>query len=479
MWGRPAWGAAVAWSLSTIGCTVLFPFGPAPAVDRPVDGDGVADAGPADPDRCGTVVTTIELPGAALGAEVVFDQVLAAYEGGGVQLLDVADPDGPLAGETFLLDHPSGGLDVSLCPRCEPDRNGRTPVTIYVSDDSGLEVLSTLDGLHPIALLAASEAPIDTAANRAGDQALASFGDGRISVLEVGNVRPGLPEVVELSEGEQVVRAPCAAPRLAILETGIAAALVAGDGCGPALWIFDSGGGSSLEPVTVPLGVESLDLAQAGDHALLIAAGPAGLLHVDVADPARPVLTTVPLPHAAVAVAAFATNALVAGDGALMVVDLSDLDEPRVVGDVPLAGEPRSVGATRTAAFVALGEGGLAVVDIGCWVAPDGPLWDGRGEVGGEGEGEGTPLPGPTPCEPPQIAVESVDGRLQCAPGCRTIPLGNVTWCTTDCTNDAQCMGASVFCERESDVCVHGCQTDEQCHDVGLHRCTPIDDYCI
>jgi len=471
-----AWGTAIGLSASSVACTVLFPFAAQTEPQIEIDTDDRADAATPPVDTCGQIVATFSLPGPAVGVAWERDRLIAAWEGG-VDQIDLADPRAPRSVDSLALDGPTG-LDTAPCAACPHDLEGRKVANVLVSYDDGVEVLSTEPRLHVVARLAGGAA-VDVAAAADGARAVVSFEGDRISVLDLTGLLPG-GDVVSLSEHERVVQAPCAPDRVATLSRW-GAASVGGGGCEPALLAFRLAGGGIGTPQALELGSAAQDLVAFDGPGLLVALGEGGLRALALGD-APGALVDVPSIEYAYALAVHGHFAFVAGSRSVRILDGVDRSSPTVVGEVELPAAPTDLATSGASLFVALGAEGVAVVDTSCFIGAEVPTDDGRLDGGeGEGEGEGElPPEGPTPCDPAQVAVDSLDGRLQCAAGCLTVPLGGALWCTTGCARDEDCATAKgSICAPEARYCVRECVTDGDCLDVGLHRCDAAGGTCI
>jgi hypothetical protein len=83
-----------------------------------------------------------------------------------------------------------------------------------------------------------------------------------------------------------------------------------------------------------------------------------------VSDPAEPDDVPSPVGGGNTAVALLGDFALITRDGALLLVDLVDATDPRLVASLPTEADPLGVAVSGSRAFVAAGDAGLLVVDV-------------------------------------------------------------------------------------------------------------------
>ncbi len=124
---------------------------------------------------------------------------------------------------------------------------------------------------------------------------------------------------------------------------------------------------------TLDLRSDSVERLILQDDLLLAAAGPEGLLAIDVSDPSRPrVVASVVLDGSALDVAVSGGLAYVAaGEAGLQIVDVSDPARPRMVGSWPLRGRSAlRVLAAGSRVFLATDAGELAILDASLPAAP-------------------------------------------------------------------------------------------------------------
>ncbi|HEV7485689.1 MAG TPA: Ig-like domain-containing protein [Thermoanaerobaculia bacterium] len=126
-----------------------------------------------------------------------------------------------------------------------------------------------------------------------------------------------------------------------------------------------------------PAGVSALELPGRVEHIRVrnglayIAAGPAGLLVVDVHDPAHPAIVgSFDTPGSANDVAIDGNRAYIADLSALLIFDIANPAAPTLLGTLPLPGEVREVSVEGGVAWVAAHTGGLVGVDVTNPVSP-------------------------------------------------------------------------------------------------------------
>lgn len=474
-----AWGTAIAIAAPGAACTLLFPFtdeSDDPA--RVTDGDGSSDAGTPAVDTCGQVISQFDLPGPAIGVAFEHDDLVATWQGGGMDCIDMSDPASPTVLASRQLDSPAVGLGLAPCPACDIEPDGRVASHLYVSDALGLEVVHAAPDLQVVARLDLPSDALAAAASANGARAMVSF-DNRIAVVDIHGVRPGA-EVLSLEDRDTIVETPCPARHVAPTTTPWIAALLEGPGCdAPSLLVTRLGQTDPYTPLTYALEEPAHDVAVLGSDDLLVAAGQQGLRFVALGRPPL-ALERISLVDEAHELTLHGDHAIVATAGRAQVVDVGDPEDPVLRGDVDIPGEPLDIATNGRELFVALGDDGVAVIDVRCLLVRAAPYDDGRDDGGeGEGEGEGEPPPdGPTSCDPAQIAIESADGRVQCAAECRAEVLGNHVWCTTECARDEDCKVGGQICDPSGGYCAQECSSDQACIELGLNRCDDVRRTC-
>lgn len=148
---------------------------------------------------------------------------------------------------------------------------------------------------------------------------------------------------------------------------------------GSLLWavsIQDPGAPSRLSLTRLPGRSLSVEVGPSGH--LLVAAGDAGLLLIDVVDPTAPLVAfQLALPGMALDVVTAGDHAYVAvGDPGLVVVDVADPTSAAIVGQIELPGFPNAVDVQEQMVYVAACSS-MSIVDVSLPAAPErlGTYW--------------------------------------------------------------------------------------------------------
>lgn len=325
------------------------------------------------PDDCRVTVVdcsdpTTPTPVASLALPVGEAHPLAfgpvVYVGGadGIVVLDVEDPRDPQV--------------VTILPTTGPARPMvHDGLLLCADNDLGMRVYDLGDPFAPtlLATYTTAEDTYDIAA--VDDLALVACDDddGGLYVLDITHrLAPPMLQTITLNENATEV------------EVGTGCVVVAREQ--PILDIYAAASGGTIAPLsTLSLleeGGQILDLAVAGELAAVLVEDIHHLDHlrlVDLADPAHPVARGAYQPQgtSVVAVAVAAGRALLSeydvyGKCGLSLIDVSDLDTPRIVGSMSTPGACFHAVIAETLAYVGCGQD-LLTVAVGSPTAPAPP----------------------------------------------------------------------------------------------------------
>lgn len=320
--------------------------------------------------------------------------VYAAGPAFGIQIVDLTDPDAPVAGTLLMYGRPRDMLVTGNRLYCSeyhlqvidvtnpagPAYLGFTflPSGAYLPPDTGGQEMAVLgdllllaDGLAGVqGFLGVLADPVSVVSEwQGGEQADDLAVCGSLAVV----ARPGAGQtaLIDFTGGNLVELPTRLRPASAVAAAAPLVYLVSTTG---SLEIFDLTNPST--PVTVsslPLGVTAQSCALAAGH-LFVAAGDDGVLPVDVSNPVSPFLRpVVDTPGFARRLAIVGGVAFVAdGSAGLTTIDVGDPGAATVIASAPTpGGEARGISVAYNRAFVAANEAGIFEFDVTNAAAPN------------------------------------------------------------------------------------------------------------
>ena len=330
------------------------------------------------------IIGSMDTPGNAWGVTVVDQTAYVADEDSGLQLVDVSNPQNPVAigsvdtpgwawgvaveGQTaYVADGNSGLQIVDVSDRLNPAIIGSvdTPgyarevavegqIAYLADDEAGLQVIDVSDPVNPIIIGSGDTPGIAWGIVAENQIAFLADGYGGLQVIDASD--PVNPIIIGS------VDTPGYAYGLAMEDQTV---YVADDEAG--LQVVDVS--EPQDPNVIGSVVDTIHYAQdvtVLDQAAYVADRWGGLQVVDVSAPSNPIIIgSVDTPGWACGVAVEGTTAYVADYyGGLQVIDVSEPQNPSIVGSVDTPGLAQDVAVESQTAYVADGSSGLQVIDV-------------------------------------------------------------------------------------------------------------------
>ncbi len=288
-----------------------------------------------------SIISSVDTLDSASGVTLLGSLAYLADGFGGLQIIDVNDPENPHV--VSVVDTPGYAGEVAV-----------SGATAYVADGlGGLQIIDVNDPENPCIAGVADTPGYVEGVVVSGTTAYVADGDGGLQIIDVSNPEnpfitgamdtPGYAWGVEISSSVAYVT----------------------DWSG-GLQIIDISDSENPHVVSV---VDSLSDARGvvvSEATAYVADGSGGLQIIDVKDPENPcVISITDTPGYAQRVAVSGSVAYVADrSGGLRIIDISALENPHVTGVITTQGYVNGVAVSGSAAYVADGDGGLQIMDV-------------------------------------------------------------------------------------------------------------------